>query len=180
MRPGVVSPPCWPPLAVPQGPGSAESSLSQDHAALSVSYKASQAHSSCATWHWPSGVYSGISPGLHPGQASTHACPALAERRPGVLGSGGASADLQSFWGTSTLARLRRLQAADRPPSRAAFPSTPSSGLAHPRCCPKPARMLRQARQVLGGILQPQRLLHHWFGVTLGKSLFLSGHCVFT
>lgn len=68
-------------------------------------------------------VISGAAP-----RAGVHTCVSRTRQNGSLasLGSGWASADLQGFWGTITQARLRRLQAADQPPSRAAFPSAPT------------------------------------------------------
>lgn len=64
------------PWQLPEGHSTAESALShKEHSALR-SYKVTDAqplpHSSCATWHWPGSVYSGIYLWPHPGQVSTH------------------------------------------------------------------------------------------------------------
>lgn len=102
-------------------------------------------HSSCATWHRPA-VYLGISPGPRPGQAATHAYPALGEWWPGAPGSEETSADLQGFWGISTLPRQRPLLAAG---------SRLASQHAHIWPIPwyflKPLRTRKHARQAPGG-----------------------------
>lgn len=108
LCPSVASPPCWPPLAAPPGSLALLSHqcrlLSQDHTALSIPYEAFPVpwlpHSPCATWLF--GVYLGISPRPHPGQASIQAWH-LQDGGLAALGSGGASTDFLGFGGISTL-----------------------------------------------------------------------------
>lgn len=60
----------------PRGPALLSQPCPTKSTALSVLYKVTHAqplpHGSCATWHWPGSVYSGISLWPHPGQVSTH------------------------------------------------------------------------------------------------------------